>query len=45
MKKRKEIPRMLIPTIIMGILAAALLLIAYFRGEGEQITGMRLALP
>ncbi|MBN2398574.1 MAG: permease [Deltaproteobacteria bacterium] len=35
---------MLIPTIIMGILAAALLLIAYFRGEGEQITGMRLAL-
>jgi len=35
---------MLIPTIIMGILAAVLLLIAYFRGEGEQITGMRLAL-
>lgn len=44
MQKRKEISRMMIPTIVMGILATALLLIAYFRGEGEQITGMRLAL-
>ncbi len=35
---------MLIPTIIMGILAVALLLIGHFRGEGQEITGMKLAL-
>jgi uncharacterized membrane protein YraQ (UPF0718 family) len=44
MKKRKEISKMLIPTIIMGILATALLSIAYVRGEGEHISGMKIAL-
>jgi uncharacterized membrane protein YraQ (UPF0718 family) len=44
MKKRKEISKMLIPTIIMGILATALLSIAYLRGEGEHISGMKIAL-
>ncbi len=34
---------MLIPTIIMGICAVALLLVAYYRGAGEHVTGMKLA--
>ena len=44
MNKRKEVPKMLIPTIIMGILATTLLSIAYVRGQGEHISGMKLAL-
>lgn len=32
---------MLIPTIVMGTLALALILIAYYRGEGEHILGLK----
>jgi uncharacterized membrane protein YraQ (UPF0718 family) len=35
---------MVVPTIILGCLAMALLLFGYFRGEGEHITGMKSAL-
>jgi len=35
---------MLIPTIIMGICAVALLLVGHYRGEGEHVTGMKFAL-
>ena len=35
---------MLIPTIIMGILAITLFFIAYLRGQGEHIIGMKSAL-
>ena len=34
---------MLIPSIIMGILAVILFLMAYHRGEGEHIIGLKLA--
>ena len=34
---------MLIPTIVMAVLAATLLLIGYFRGEGQHITGLKNA--
>jgi len=34
---------MLIPTIIMGVIAIALLYIAYQRGDGEQIVGLKSA--
>lgn len=34
---------MLIPTVVMGALAVALLLTGYFRGQGEHITGLRSA--
>jgi uncharacterized membrane protein YraQ (UPF0718 family) len=44
MNTRKEISKMLIPTIIMGICAAALLLVGYFRGEGAHVSGMKVAL-
>jgi uncharacterized membrane protein YraQ (UPF0718 family) len=32
---------MLIPTIVMGFLAVALLLWGYFRGQGDHITGLK----
>ncbi len=35
---------MLIPTIIMGALAMILLFIGYYKGQGQHIDGMRLAL-
>ena len=35
---------MLIPSLIMGIIAITLFLMAYFRGEGEHLIGLRLAL-
>ncbi len=35
---------MLIPTIIMAVIAAALIFIGYFRGEGQHISGMKAAL-
>ena len=35
---------MLVPTIIMGVLALIFFLIAYYKGEGQHIIGMRSAL-
>ena len=35
---------MLIPTIIMGAIAVALILVGYFRGNGQHITGLKAAL-
>lgn len=34
---------MLIPTVIMGTLAIILVLIGYYRGQGQHISGMRSA--
>ena len=34
---------MLIPTIIMGVIAIVLLIIAYQRGGGEHISGLKIA--
>lgn len=34
---------MVVPTVLMALLAAALVLIGYSRGQGEQIVGMRSA--
>ena len=42
-KKGSEKP-MLIPAIVMGILAIILFLIAYTKGEGEHLVGLKLAL-
>jgi uncharacterized membrane protein YraQ (UPF0718 family) len=41
-KRRKR--SMLIPTAIMGALAMVLLLVGYFRGQGEHLMGMKSAL-
>ena len=35
---------MLIPTIVMGVLAIILLVIGYFKGQGEHISGVKSAL-
>lgn len=44
MDKKRMGSRMLIPTIIMGVLTFILLFIGYYKGEGQHISGMRLAL-
>ncbi len=41
-KRRKS--GMLIPTIIMGALAVALIFLGYFKGQGQHITGLKLSL-
>ena len=43
MRKRKGLPQMLIPTIIMGVIAIVLLFIGYQKGGGEHILGLRTA--
>jgi len=35
---------MLIPTVVMGALAVALLIIGYVKGQGQHITGLKSAL-
>jgi uncharacterized membrane protein YraQ (UPF0718 family) len=44
MTKRGGYSAMLIPTLILGILALVLVLIGYFQGEGQHISGMKSAL-
>ena len=44
MDKKRKGSEMLIPTLIMGIIAFILLLIAYYRGQGQHIAGIRRAL-
>ena len=43
MSNKRGLPKMLIPTIVMGVIAIALLIIAYQRGGGEHILGLKLA--
>ncbi|MBA7485217.1 hypothetical protein ES707_20755 [subsurface metagenome] len=44
MDKKRKGSEMLIPTLIMGIIAFILLLLAYYRGQGQHIAGIRIAL-
>jgi uncharacterized membrane protein YraQ (UPF0718 family) len=43
MSKNGRFSRMLIPTIIMGVIAVAILLVAYQKGGGEYILGLKSA--
>jgi len=43
MSKKGRFSQMLIPTIIMGVIAIALLVIVYQRGGGEYILGLKLS--
>jgi uncharacterized membrane protein YraQ (UPF0718 family) len=43
MKKTTKRNRMLLPTVVFGILALILLYVGYTRGEGQHVAGMRLA--
>ena len=42
MNKKRKVSGMLIATIIMAVLAVIFVLIAYFRGEGQHINGMKV---
>jgi uncharacterized membrane protein YraQ (UPF0718 family) len=44
MAEKRSIKPMLIPTMIMGVIALVLFLIAYSRGQGEHLIGLRTAL-
>ncbi|MDP8254182.1 MAG: permease [Candidatus Alcyoniella australis] len=41
MKKGKGLPSMLIPTILLGVIALALLYLGYSRGDGVHLTGLK----
>jgi uncharacterized membrane protein YraQ (UPF0718 family) len=43
MNKNRRFRQMLIPTIIMGVIAIALLIVAYQKGSGEHILGLKEA--
>ena len=43
MSQRRGFRQMLIPTIIMGVLAVVLVVLAYYRGEGAHVTGLKAA--
>jgi uncharacterized membrane protein YraQ (UPF0718 family) len=43
MSKKRRFRQMLIPTIIMGVIAIALLIFAYQKGGGEHILGLKAA--
>jgi uncharacterized membrane protein YraQ (UPF0718 family) len=42
-RKKRGLRQMLIPTIIMGVIAIALLIFAYYKGGGEHILGLKAA--
>ncbi|MBN2425134.1 MAG: permease [Calditrichaceae bacterium] len=44
MAQKRSNSKMLIPTIIMGVLALALLIIGYSRGNNDHITGLKSAM-
>jgi len=41
MDKKRGSFRMIIPTIVMGVLVIILLLIGYYKGQGQHISGLR----
>jgi len=43
MAKKRRNSGMLIPTIVMGVLATILLVVGYYKGQGQHINGMRSA--
>ena len=42
-ERERRTPRMLIPTIVMGVIALLLLLVGYQRGAGQHIEGIKSA--
>ena len=44
MNQKRRTSIMLIPTTIMGVLAIALILVGYFKRQGQHITGLKAAL-
>jgi uncharacterized membrane protein YraQ (UPF0718 family) len=44
MNKKRRNSRMFFATVIMGVLAIGLLLVGYYRGQGQHITGLSTTL-
>jgi uncharacterized membrane protein YraQ (UPF0718 family) len=44
MDKNRRNPSMLIATVIMGVLAIFLILMGFYKGQGQHVSGMRSAL-
>jgi uncharacterized membrane protein YraQ (UPF0718 family) len=44
MDKKRRNSGMVIPTVIMGVLSIILLVIGYYKGQGQHISGMKSAL-
>jgi uncharacterized membrane protein YraQ (UPF0718 family) len=44
MGKERRNSRMLIPTIVMGVFAVILLVIGYYKGQGQHISGVKSGL-
>ena len=44
MDKNRRNSKMLVPTIIMAALAVTLLFIGYYKGQGQHVSGIKLAL-
>jgi len=39
--RNRRDPNMFIPTIVMGVLAIVLILVGYYKGQGEHIEGLK----
>ena len=44
MDTKRRNSRMVIPTIVMGVLAIVLLLIGYYKGQGQHLSGLKSGL-
>ncbi len=44
MNSERSNSAMLIPTIIMAVLAAIFLIVGYYKGQGQNLTGIKLAM-
>jgi uncharacterized membrane protein YraQ (UPF0718 family) len=44
MNEKRRNSGMVIPTVVMGVLAIALLLIGYYKGQGQHISGLKSGL-
>jgi uncharacterized membrane protein YraQ (UPF0718 family) len=44
MENKRRNSGMVIPTVVMGVLAIALLLIGYFKGQGQDLIGLKSGL-
>jgi uncharacterized membrane protein YraQ (UPF0718 family) len=44
MDTKRRNSRMVIPTIVMGVLAMTLLLIGYYKGQGQHLSGLKSGL-
>ena len=44
MDSKRRTGSMFVPTVVMGVLAIGLLLIGYYKGDGQHVAGLKSAL-